>query len=224
MKYRIGCLAWIVGVVQFFGAHAVVEVSWSTPYSWARNNISDLGNVYCTTQTQPRPRYVCSPAHDLMNFSFVLLGVLLAVGVACGGSLWRTNRTATVTRALLTSAGVGFVVAGLAPADVYENQHVLGAMLIMGLGNIGLLTAGAGLSREVGTGLRWATGLLGALALTALSLFLSQRYLGLGIGGMERVAALPLLVWTLTAGVAGLLHRARGTEASLQSEMPQTAR
>ncbi|GAX53176.1 hypothetical protein [Streptomyces olivochromogenes] len=58
----------------------------------------------------------------------------------------------------------------------------------MGTGNLGLLSAGVGLSREVAAGLRWSGGVLAALALTALCLFLSYRCLGFGIGGMERVA------------------------------------
>ncbi|MFD9506531.1 hypothetical protein [Streptomyces mirabilis] len=62
--------------------------------------------------------------------------------------------------------------------------------LVMGTGNLGFLSAGAGLSCEVAAGLRWSAGLLAALALTALCLclFLSYRCLGFGIGGMERVA------------------------------------
>lgn len=180
MKERIGCIAWIVGTLQFFWTHAIVETAWPRPYSWARNNISDLGNVYCTVQAQPEPRYVCSPAHDVMNLSFVLLGTLLGVGAAFSGFLWRGNRTATVARTLLVGAGIGFGMVGLAPADVYESRHVLGALLVMGTGNLGLLLAGAGLSREVAAGLRWSAGLLGALALTALCLFLSHRYLGFG--------------------------------------------
>lgn len=45
MRVRIGYSAWIVGVVQFFIIHRITESAWARPYSWARNNISDLGNV-----------------------------------------------------------------------------------------------------------------------------------------------------------------------------------
>jgi hypothetical protein len=44
---RWGSAAWIVGAVQFFATHVIVELAWPRPYSWARNNISDLGNVRC---------------------------------------------------------------------------------------------------------------------------------------------------------------------------------
>ncbi|MFJ9030480.1 DUF998 domain-containing protein [Streptomyces sp. NPDC102274] len=157
----------------------------------------------------PKPRYICSPEHGLMNVSFIALGALLVVGAALtGGALWCRGPAAAVARLLLAGAGVGFVLAGLAPADVSENQHVLGALLIMGTGNIGLLLAGFALADHVPRPLRWVTCLLGITAITALGLFLSHHYLGLGMGGMERVAAFPLLMWTLAVGVHGLIRRA----------------
>lgn len=209
MRVRIGYSAWIVGVVQFFVIHGIAESAWARPYSWARNNISDLGNAHCALQPDPEPRYICSPEHGLMNVSFVALGVLFVVGAALtGGALWRKGRAAAVARLLLAGAGVGFVLAGLAPADVNENQHVLGALFIMAAGNIGLVVAGFGLAEHVPTPLRRGTSLLGATAITAFGLFLSHHYLGLGMGGMERVAALPLLFWALAVGVCGLIRRA----------------
>ncbi|MEU1711014.1 DUF998 domain-containing protein [Streptomyces sp. NPDC005706] len=207
MKTRIGYAAWVAGVAQFFVAHVIAELAWARPYSWAGNNISDLGNAHCAMQSEPEPRYICSPEHGLMNASFITLGTLLAVGVFFTGAVWRRGASALVTRWLLACAGMGFVLAGLAPADVHENQHVLGALLIMAMGNIGLVLAGIGLADDVPAPLRWATSLLGVAAITAFGLFLSHRYLGLGMGGMERVAAFPLLVWALAAAVCGLSTR-----------------
>ncbi|MFG2113130.1 DUF998 domain-containing protein [Streptomyces sp. NPDC048718] len=209
MRVRIGYAAWIVGVVQFFVVHAIVESAWATPYSWARNNISDLGNALCAVQRQPEPRYICSPEHALMNGSFIALGVLfLAGGVLMGGAPWRRGPLAAVSRVLLAAAGVGFALAGLFPADAHENQHVLGALLIMVLGNTGLVLAGYALERSTPAALRWGSTALGVVAITGFGLFLSRHYLGLGLGGMERVAALPLLVWTVAIGVHGLTRRA----------------
>ncbi|MEU8707966.1 DUF998 domain-containing protein [Streptomyces sp. NPDC048565] len=219
MRVRIGYSAWIVGVVQFFVVQEVAESAWARPYSWARNNISDLGNAHCALQAEPEPRYVCSPEHGLMNVSFIGLGVLVIVGAALtGGALWRSSRAAATARLLLAGAGVGFALAGLAPADVNENQHLLGALLIMAAGNIGLVLAGFALAEHIPGPLRWGTGLLGVAALTAFGLFLSHHYLGLGMGGMERVAAFPLLFWVLAVGIRGVarrgLHRMHPVRAS----------
>ncbi len=219
MRVRIGYSAWIVGVVQFFVIHGIAESAWARPYSWARNNISDLGNAHCALQSDPEPRYICSPEHGLMNVSFVVLGVLLVVGAALtGGVLWRRSRAAVVARLLVASAGMGFVLAGLAPADVNENQHVLGALFIMAAGNIGLVVAGFGLAEQVPAPLRWGTSLLGVTAITAFGLFLSHHYLGLGMGGMERVAAFPLLFWALAVSVRGLIRRAGHMREAVPAE------
>ncbi|WP_408052351.1 DUF998 domain-containing protein [Streptomyces sp. HO565] len=206
-------------MVQFFAIHGIAESAWARPYSWARNNISDLGNAHCALQPDPEPRYVCSPEHGLMNVSFVILGVLLVVGVALtGGVLWRRSGSAVVARLLLASAGMGFVLAGLAPADVNENQHLLGALFIMAAGNTGLVVAGVGLTEGVPAPLRWGTSLLGVASITAFGLFLSHHYLGLGMGGMERVAAFPLLFWALAVGVRGLIHRAGRMQEAVPEE------
>ncbi|MEW1633076.1 DUF998 domain-containing protein [Streptomyces sp. NPDC093801] len=209
MRGRIGYWAWVVGVVQFFVVHRVAESAWSRPYDWARNNISDLGNAHCAFQPEPGPRYVCSPEHGLMNGSFVALGVLLVVGAALtGGALWRSGPAAAAGRLGLAGAGAGFVLAGLAPADVNENQHVLGALLIMAVGNIGLVLAGFGMADHAPPALRRGTTLLGCAAIAAFGLFLSHRYLGLGMGGMERAAAFPLLFWALAVAVRGITRGA----------------
>ncbi|WP_369208387.1 DUF998 domain-containing protein [Streptomyces sp. PU-14G] len=206
-------------MVQFFVIHGIAESAWARPYSWAVNNISDLGNARCALQPDPEPRYICSPEHGLMNVSFVALGVLFVVGAALiGGVLWRSGRATAVARLLLAGAGVGFVLAGLAPADVNENQHVLGALFIMAAGNIGLVVAGFCLAEQVPTTLRWGTSLLGVTALTAFGLFLSHHYLGLGMGGMERVAALPLLFWALAVGVRGLIQRTGRMQEAVPAE------
>ncbi|SEE39271.1 hypothetical membrane protein [Streptomyces sp. 2231.1] len=224
MRVRIGCLVWIVGVAQFFVIHWIAESAWARTYSWAGNNISDLGNAHCALQPDPEPRYICSPEHGLMNVSFAVLGVLFVVGAALtGGALWRRGRAPALARLLLAGAGVGFGLAGLAPADVNENQHVVGALFVMAGGNIGLVVAGFGLAEHVPTLLRRGTSLLGATAITAFGLFLSHRYLGLGMGGMERVAALPLLLWALAVGVFGLIRPAGRLEEVMPTERVSSA-
>ncbi|WP_211271377.1 DUF998 domain-containing protein, partial [Streptomyces prasinus] len=224
LKERIGYLAWVVGVAQFFVVHGIVESAWARPaYSWARNNISDLGNVHCGLRTWPESRYICSPDHGLMNGSFIALGVLLVVGFVLtggaggigGGVPWLGGRVAALARMLLVSGGVGFVLIGLAPTDVHKGLHVVGAALIMGTGNAGLVLAGFGLADRVPRPLRRAAGLLGVVALLAFGLFLSGHYLGLGMGGMERVAAYPLLFWVAALGLWGVVLRAGRTRAAV---------
>ncbi|GLY15661.1 hypothetical protein Kisp01_26760 [Kineosporia sp. NBRC 101677] len=200
-KTVVGLAALVGAVVQFLVFHLVVQAAWERPYSWADHNISDLGNRTCAVQAEPQMRWVCSPDHGMMNESFIRLGVLAVIGLLLSAPLWRPG--ARAARGLLLAAGLGWVLVGLAPADVNENVHVLGAALIMLAGNIGLIVAG----RQASDPIVRRFGLpLGALGLTAFTLFLSQQYLGLGMGGMERVAVFPQLAWLVLFAVVGLRH------------------
>ncbi|MFE5208081.1 DUF998 domain-containing protein [Streptomyces sp. NPDC056600] len=206
MGDRLGQAAWVVGVTQFFVIHAIVESAWPRPYSWAAHNISDLGNVTCGPQGR-EPRYVCSPEHDLMNGSFIALSVLFLAGVVLAGGLWRRGPAGLVARTALATTACGFALAGLAPADVDEPVHVLGAVLALAVGNVALFLAGVGLADRVPRLWRRAAVVAAATGATGCVLLALQRDLGLGTGGMERVAAYPILLWAFALGLAGLLGR-----------------
>lgn len=201
----VGGLLLLLGVAQFMVAHLVVQTFWDPPYSWAANNISDLGNVHCRPWG-PDQRYVCSPSHAWFNPAFIVLGVSLVVGMLLVRSRIGLPLTSVV---LLALAGVGFVMAGVWPADVNENNHVLGAVLIFFAGNLGLIWAG--ISRRVRVpaecrALRITSGLVG---LVAAVLFLNGEHLGLGMGGMERIGALVLLGWIALAAVGAVVTARR---------------
>lgn len=195
---RLGAALWVVGALQFLVTHLIVQAVWNTPYRWSANNISDLGNVQCGAWGDP-PRFVCSPLHALMNASFATQGAALILGVLLLWSGWRSTRASRVGRVLLLLGGAGWTLAGLFPADVNENVHVLGAALIFVLGNLGLLLSGPAFDTG-GPTLRVLGALLGAAGLVAMILFFRGESLGLGMGGMERVAVFPLQLWTLLAG------------------------
>ena len=135
---RLGAWAWALGTVQSLALQLIVGAAWSEPYSWAANNISDLGNVGCGAWDG---RYVCSPLHAWMNASFVLQGVLLVVGLVLTGPLWRGGFSGWAWRTLVLLAGAAWVVVGLAPADVNLGLHLLAALVVFFLGNASLLLA-----------------------------------------------------------------------------------
>jgi hypothetical membrane protein len=138
----------------------IAAAHWDTPFTWWDNNISDLGEAR-------------APWHIYANASFVLTGVLLGVGTVA--------HTRGLSRGLLLAGSFGYLLAGVFPADTDESPHVLGALLIMGAGNLGLLLA----SRRLGVVA--AIGTVGFLALQAPIL--------------ERVAVFPLLLWAGACGV-----------------------
>lgn len=138
----------------------IAAAHWDSPFSWWDNNISDLGEVR-------------APWHVYANASFVLTGVLLGIGVV--------GHTRGAARVLLLAGSAGYLLAGFFPADTNENSHVLGAFLIMGAGNLGLLLV----SRPLGVVA--AVGTAGFLVLEAPLL--------------ERVAVFPLLLWAGATGI-----------------------
>lgn len=197
----------VLGTAQFFVFHLVVQLAWPEPYSWAHNNISDLGAVGCGPW-EGDGRYVCSPLHAWMNASFVLQGALLLAGLALAAPLRRGALTRTA-RAFLFLAGSGWILVGVAPGDVNEGLHVLGAFAIFFCGNLGLLFAGRPGRAEGARTIRAYSLPLGALGLVATALFMGEVWLVFGMGGMERLAVFPLQAWAALVGIRSLRASAK---------------
>jgi hypothetical membrane protein len=199
---RLGALCWLLAAPLFLAANVITGLAWRHPrFSWATDNNSDLGNVTCGRWDTTRPRYVCSPWHLAMNTAMIATGVLLAVGVVL---TWSALGRGVATRAaqLLTFAGgLGYVLAGVYPADVNENNHFLASLLVVELANVGILVASLARRSPILGSMRAASLALGLTGLAGTALFLARVDLGFGIGGMERVAVFPLLVWALAVAV-----------------------
>ncbi|MFG2048409.1 DUF998 domain-containing protein [Micromonospora sp. NPDC048935] len=199
---RVGALCWVAAAPIFLVANLITGLRWREPtYSWAIHNISDLGNAHCGMWDTTRPRYVCSPWHPLMNAATLVTAVLLAAGLLLTWQLLGRGVVARSAQSLLLLATGGYALAALYPADVNENLHVLGAFLIMGLGNVGLFLAGFAPETTPLGQRRRLTLVAGLVALVGTVLFAAQQGLGIGLGGMERVAVLPFPLWACCLGV-----------------------
>ncbi|MFI5836749.1 DUF998 domain-containing protein [Micromonospora sp. NPDC051300] len=199
---RLTASCWLLATALFLTANLVVGLAWREPrFDWTHHNISDLGNVGCGVWDTTRPRLVCSPWHPAMNVAFVAVGLLLAAGVLVGRTAFGRGRAATVARACALAAAGGYVLAGVCPADVDENRHVLGAVLIFVLGNCGLLVGARAARPAALDDLPRAGLLLGVVGLVGAALFLARVDVGIGVGGMERVAVAPLFGWVSWAAL-----------------------
>lgn len=108
---------------------------------------------------------------------------------------------------LLVISGLGTLTAGLFPVSTVLPLHLLGASAALLLGNVGVALLGtelAGLSR-VARLVSLGAGVAGVLA---TGFFLFHVYLGVGMGGLERLITLPQVIWMPVCG-AYLLHTSR---------------
>jgi hypothetical membrane protein len=218
LRLRIGALPW-ASSIQFFVMQVIVAFGWDTPYSLAARYISDLGNTACAPYPVGSATIVCSPWHAGMNASFLLLGVTMAAGAPLVAGAFRAGWLRTAGLALIAVAGLGVFLVGLFPENENIAAHTAGAGLNFVCGNLGMLivgSAGSGSRRfdRVSQG-------MGLLGLAGTALFVEGIFLGLGQGGMERVAAYPLTLWLTGAGV----HLWRnGTQAGGESASPASKR
>lgn len=104
----LGPAIWFA-TLEYFVIQYVVASSWPTPYSLLRNQISDLGNTSCGIYDG---RQVCSPRHELMNFAFVALGLLMAAGAPLIHQEFRERRLAVLGFCGMAIAGLGTVFVG----------------------------------------------------------------------------------------------------------------
>jgi len=202
-----GAIVLIVASIQFILGMAITQVGYGSSYSLSQNYISDLGATHCGIQGGGGPfggmgRYICSPWHDVFNVSCVILGLLVILGAILIRSAFPARRSRTIGLALLAVAGIGAIGVGLFPEDVQIDFHVTSALLAFVGGNLALVVLGFAMFRDTRwDGFRAYSVLSGLIGLVAVGLFASKTYLFLGVGGMERLVAAPVILWAIVVGI-----------------------
>jgi hypothetical membrane protein len=184
-RYRWGGLAWLL-TLQFFVVEAVAALQLDG-YSYRADVISDLGTT-------------SSPAAAAMNASFVVQGLLITAGALLLGP-GLSGLGGRLAVALLVLTGIGGLLTGVFPSDGNATAHLIGAGVHLLGGGLGLIALAYGMrprSEAVGTTLA----LLGLVGVIGTVFFASAVFLGLGEGGMERVAAYAIPVGLTVAGAA----------------------
>lgn len=193
-------VVWVCAA-QFFLAQVIAQSRWTTPFSLATNYISDLGNTTCGSYPAVAGKYVCSPWHTLMNVSFVLQGVIILSGAVLARPAFEGLRQRELIFFLLVVTALGMFGVGLFPEDVNNGAHVLSAGTQFITGNAAMIAFGLAANRVR----RWRAFnvysiTFGVTGLLATALFAEGYGLGLGVAGLERVAAYTLPVWLITSG------------------------
>ena len=191
----VGPVFWIVSI-QYFITMLVVAMNWATHYSVFQNTISDLGNSACGLYGG---RYVCSPLYSWMNASFVILGLTMFIGSTLIYYEFQKSFWSWLGFSFMALAGIGTIMVGLFTENSGGSLHEIGAAMPFVLGNLALIILGVKL--DTPKSLRIYTIASGIVSLIALVLFVSHTYLGIGIGGTERLTAHLQTIWLMVFGV-----------------------
>ncbi|WP_083266447.1 DUF998 domain-containing protein [Arthrobacter sp. U41] len=236
-RFYAGALA-LLSVLQYFVAEAAVIGAWAgqQPYSRRTGYISDLGAVNCGVFDF---RDVCSPAHLLMNASFVVQGIGMMVGALLLSSalLCTAARPAArlrlapakvpwaaaiAARTLTAAAGAGTVLVGLVPEDAGSVGHVVGAIMFFAAGGLALVLLGWLWLRQ--TPLSWLILACGVVSVGAL---ITGGVTGMEVpepGTLERLMGYPITIGMAAVGlmVAQRVGRER-TVRRLAGALPPAA-
>jgi hypothetical membrane protein len=163
-----------VGAAQFILVIAVTEALYPG-YSVATNVLSDLG----VGQTA-----------RLYNASIAVFGAFTLIGSLLGRRTLGTGLAITLAIAGACAVGVGlFLETTGVPHDVF-------AIATFVFGAVSAIIS----YRVLRPPLSYFSVGLGIIALVALVLLLTRHDLGIGQGGMERMIAYPIFLWTLGFG------------------------
>ena len=174
-----------VGGLQFIVAMIVAEAVYPN-YSVSANYISDLG-VWN------------KPSATIFNPSIILFGLTILVSAYF---IQREFRRGAIT-GFFVLAGLGPIGVGIFPENTILVHgvpviHSVAAIISFVFGGIAAIS-----SYKITMGpFRYFSVILGVATLFALLLFATTRpeYLGIGVGGMERMIVYPTLVWTISMG------------------------
>lgn len=148
-------------------------------YSVSENYISDLG-------VGPMP------SSALFAVAVILFGLSALVAAA----LFRQRNKKSMIWLFLTLSGVGAIGVGVFNVDSISIVHRGSALLAFLFGNLAALYS----YKMVRPPSSYIFAMLGLIGLLALALFGAEIYLGLGVGGMERMILYPAMFWAIGFG------------------------
>jgi hypothetical membrane protein len=176
MNWRSPGLLLVLGSFELLFLELIAEVLYPG-YSVSLNYISDLG-------VGPEP------SRTIFTVGIIVFGVFVTTSVYLrGGPAWEVP-------ILVALSGAGTIGVGVFNEN-WGTIHLVFAGLAFGMGSLAALVS----SRTVRRPLSVLFASLGVIGLVALGLQASGTFLGLGVGGMERMIYYPAVLWVLIYGV-----------------------
>ena len=191
---RAGILIFL-GTAQFAFFFALAEIYYPG-YDVSTNAISDLGATCKNGACQ-----FVQPSSGIFNSSISLMGLLLV----CGSYyLWKGYGSKALAFFVVLS-GVATLGVGVFNESFGAIHSLFSLVTFVAIGIQALLVF-----RVARPPMSYFSMAAGVAALVALALFVSGTYLGLGLGGMERMIVYPVLLGGIAFG--GYLLSAGDTE------------
>jgi hypothetical membrane protein len=176
MNWRSPGLLLVLGSFELLFLELLAEILYPG-YSVSLNYISDLG-------VGPEP------SRTIFTVGIIVFGVFVTTSVYLrGGPAWEVP-------ILVALSGAGTIGVGVFD-ESWGTIHLVFAGLAFGIGSLAALVS----SRTVKGPLSVLFATLGVIGLIALGLQASGTFLGLGVGGMERMIYYPAVLWVLMYGI-----------------------
>lgn len=125
---KIGFICWISLSIYFIIEYIVISAT-TAPYNFLKQPMSDLGVTACGKDAYVIASYeICSPYHQLMNWTFIVTGIVIFVGAICLHQFWPDKRQTRIATILLVIFGLSYTISGIVPADVNFLWHTFASL------------------------------------------------------------------------------------------------
>jgi len=196
-----GALLFMAGFGIFMGI-ITAEALYPGEYTTGGSMISDLGG------TEPPDSIVLQPSAAIFDTTMIVIGVLVLAAAACL-YVARRRPSLVIPMALL---GIGAVGVGVFPGDTGAVHQLFAQLAFISGGVAAILTC-----RSVTGPFLYVTVALGAITLVNLGAYIifgdGWFVAGLGLGGLERWIAYPVIFWLI--GLGGHLMAADGQSSTV---------
>lgn len=165
-------------------------------YSFIEDSISDLGRTNCTLV---HDSYFCSPQHQLINISLIILGISTMIGALLFFILFERSRATKLGFGLMALSGAGVIIVGLLPENVSFIGHFIGADTAFLASNISMFILALSIDMpKLMRGLAFFLGTISLICLIWINIEPSDwQYQGV----VERFIADPEVLWLMVFGV-----------------------
>jgi hypothetical membrane protein len=194
-----GVLLFLAGAVAFMGI-ITAESLYPSGYTTGDSMISDLGG------TEPPNSIVVQPSAAIFDATMCVAGILIVVGALCVYAAQR-RKSLAIPLALF---GVGALGVGIFPGLTGGIHQVFAMLTFIGGGVTAILSL-----LSLRGPLRYISAGLGAITLVNFFAYVVLQegwfVAGLGVGGLERWIAYPVVLWVI--GLGGYLLGTRDDAA-----------